>query len=560
SSGIVDSLRRYHATGYVGRGFKELGISPVLCQAAEDVFGVATPTPLQRNIVSSILSPRRDVIVRQETGSGKTFAMMLSLLTLALESRSSKVLSGVPFSIMMVPNRELALQINEWSTKLLQAAATLASGSGSGRIPLPCQAMQPFVSGIPFEDRQTDTVTKFGMPGIVVGTPRRLHELFVELGNTASSRVFRLAQPIEWLVVDEVDQILRLPGKYASKRQQELRRRKPKPGQIVIEYLVSDRLRDKPRNGGKRPPHLIFSSATANQDLRKFIRRVGWMQTMTPSGWPKVLSTNRSAATTPSLITHSCLVIQPDGSVHNLQPERLPGTTESTGPESAAIREMGTVAGPDESLDNDPLLSKELSERDGKGESLLPIEPGADKDQWVQILGEAVASIIEAETAGSQLPSAAPTSCLVFTRSGTSVQYLLSALRERLIMCHDLMARFVDPHHSVQAHSTKGNNTSVGVSTAGSGKNDSSTTCRVYVTTEQIARGIDIPNVSLVIVLDTPESTASYIHMAGRTGRFGRPGKVVTVIPAGHRGLQESRMRGLYKHINASVTRLEYID
>ena len=47
---------------------------------------------------------------------------------------------------------------------------------------------------------------------------------------------------------------------------------------------------------------------------------------------------------------------------------------------------------------------------------------------------------------------------------------------------------------------------------------------RVLITTDLLARGIDIRAVSLVINYDLPEDMQSYIHRIGRTGRFGRKG------------------------------------
>lgn len=47
---------------------------------------------------------------------------------------------------------------------------------------------------------------------------------------------------------------------------------------------------------------------------------------------------------------------------------------------------------------------------------------------------------------------------------------------------------------------------------------------RILITTDLLARGIDIQLVSLVINYDLPElkDKESYIHRIGRSGRFGR--------------------------------------
>ena len=53
---------------------------------------------------------------------------------------------------------------------------------------------------------------------------------------------------------------------------------------------------------------------------------------------------------------------------------------------------------------------------------------------------------------------------------------------------------------------------------------------RVLITTDLLARGIDVRSVSLVINYDLPEDMQSYIHRIGRTGRFGRKGWAINFV------------------------------
>ena len=53
---------------------------------------------------------------------------------------------------------------------------------------------------------------------------------------------------------------------------------------------------------------------------------------------------------------------------------------------------------------------------------------------------------------------------------------------------------------------------------------------RVLVTTDILARGIDVQQVSLVINYDLPNSRENYIHRIGRGGRFGRKGVAINFV------------------------------
>ncbi|QFT33428.1 DEAD/DEAH box helicase [Roseibium porphyridii] len=54
---------------------------------------------------------------------------------------------------------------------------------------------------------------------------------------------------------------------------------------------------------------------------------------------------------------------------------------------------------------------------------------------------------------------------------------------------------------------------------------------RVCVATDVAARGIDLPNLDLVIHADLPTGKAALLHRSGRTGRAGRKGTCVLMVP-----------------------------
>ena len=67
---------------------------------------------------------------------------------------------------------------------------------------------------------------------------------------------------------------------------------------------------------------------------------------------------------------------------------------------------------------------------------------------------------------------------------------------------------------------------------------------RVCVATDVAARGIDLPSVSLVIHVELPRDAEALQHRSGRTGRAGRKGTAVLIVPFQRRRAIEGMLRG----------------
>lgn len=59
----------------------------------------------------------------------------------------------------------------------------------------------------------------------------------------------------------------------------------------------------------------------------------------------------------------------------------------------------------------------------------------------------------------------------------------------------------------------------------------------VLVATDVASRGLDIPNVDLVIQVEPPKEAETYIHRSGRTARAGRVGTCITFYSKKHQPL-----------------------
>jgi ATP-dependent RNA helicase DeaD len=66
---------------------------------------------------------------------------------------------------------------------------------------------------------------------------------------------------------------------------------------------------------------------------------------------------------------------------------------------------------------------------------------------------------------------------------------------------------------------------------------------RVCVATDVAARGIDLPDLGLVVHADLPRDPATLLHRSGRTGRAGRKGTCVLLVPHTRRRAAERLLR-----------------
>jgi ATP-dependent RNA helicase DeaD len=67
---------------------------------------------------------------------------------------------------------------------------------------------------------------------------------------------------------------------------------------------------------------------------------------------------------------------------------------------------------------------------------------------------------------------------------------------------------------------------------------------RVCVATDVAARGLDLPTLSLVIHVEIPRDAEALQHRSGRTGRAGKKGTAVLIVPYPRRKRVESMLRG----------------
>ena len=198
--------------------FASLGLSPNLCLAAERA-GWTQPTPIQEQGIPPILQGQ-DVLATAATGSGKTAAYGLGLLQFLQATQSSASIFSsashistqrktAPHStrrstriLVIVPTRELAVQVGQVFKELVLASSQLANDvNEKTQHHKPSNALRvaTIFGGVSINPQM---LALRGGADIVVATPGRLLDLVdhnaLHLDNVAH------------LVLDEVDRLLDL--------------------------------------------------------------------------------------------------------------------------------------------------------------------------------------------------------------------------------------------------------------------------------------------------------------------------------------------------------------
>lgn len=75
---------------------------------------------------------------------------------------------------------------------------------------------------------------------------------------------------------------------------------------------------------------------------------------------------------------------------------------------------------------------------------------------------------------------------------------------------------------------------------------------RVLISTDLLARGIDVQQVSLVINFELPNQRENYIHRIGRSGRYGRKGTAINIISKEEREM----LKDIEKYYSTTIEEL----
>ncbi|HET8964366.1 MAG TPA: DEAD/DEAH box helicase [Chitinophagales bacterium] len=161
------------------QSFSEGGLNSSVLQAIAEM-GYETPTPIQQKVIPQLLTGNSDIVALAQTGTGKTAAFGLPLLTL-LDFNSDNTQA-----LILCPTRELCMQI----TRDLKSFAKYQFGVNVTAV----------YGGASIRDQITEI--KRGSQ-IIVATPGRMVDLL------SRKNIINLSA-IKYVVLDEADEMLNM--------------------------------------------------------------------------------------------------------------------------------------------------------------------------------------------------------------------------------------------------------------------------------------------------------------------------------------------------------------
>lgn len=481
--------------------FTSLGLSPFLSTHLIQNLNLTAPTAIQKAAITQLLREDSDAFIQAETGSGKTLAYLLPILQrimalsnappftptegtdLAEEEKKGHTkinrTSGL-FALILAPTRELTHQISTVLTRLLRPLPWLVAGT---------------VTGGAVKNHEKARLRK-GL-NILVATPGRLVD---HLDNTEVLDVGN----VRWLVLDEGDRLMELGFEEDIKSIiQKLEKRKETKG----EGRLRKRVEGLP---GKRTT--VMCSATLKMGVQKLGEislkdAVHIKADVGPSPGAESATGNKqgdkqAAFLAPAQLKQSYIVVPPKQRLVTLA-ALLKRTFARKGSIMKAIVFLSCADSVDFHFQafsrKEALPPRETSSSDQNTRShKAPDLPGPQHASTSTDMPET-----RPKSEKPELPTVTPASNL-------------TSLSNPDLTLYELHGSLAQPLRTATLHSFT----------------RSSNPC-ILLCTDVASRGLDLPNIDLVIEYDPPFSADDHLHRVGRTARAGNEGRASCFLMPG---------------------------
>ena len=482
--------------------FTSLGLSPFLSTHLIQHLNLTAPTAIQKATITQLLREDSDAFIQAETGSGKTLAYLLPIIQriMALSTAPPSTPTGATdsaekegkdekrinrtsglFALILAPTRELTHQISAVLTRLLRPMPWLVAGT---------------VTGGAVKNHEKARLRK-GL-NILVATPGRLVD---HLDNTEVLDVGN----VRWLVLDEGDRLMELGFEEDIKSiVQKLEKRKDeKRG----EWRLRKRVEGLPE---KRTT--VMCSATMKMGVQKLgeislkdavhIKNDPGTSTDTEKAMGKKQEGKEIAFLAPAQLKQSYIIVPPKQRLVTLT-ALLKRTFARKGSVMKAIVFLSCA-------DSVDFHFQAFSRKEAQSPKETTSSDQNTKVNRSRKVPDNQNASTPAETPKKspngekpELPTVAPASALASPSNPALTLY-------------ELHGSLAQPLRTATLQSFT----------------RSSNPC-ILLCTDVASRGLDLPNIDLVIEYDPPFSADDHLHRVGRTARAGKEGRACCFLMPG---------------------------
>ncbi|KZT75134.1 P-loop containing nucleoside triphosphate hydrolase protein [Daedalea quercina L-15889] len=489
-------------------------LQPELVSAVKKAFpSVKYATTTQQELFRAVVL-EQDVMLHTPTGSGKSFALMLAMMSKERKRARAQSIT----SLIIVPHRDLVYQYLRWIQRIHAVIPELGSLDSVAQILVRD-------SSVPLEGRLERLRSE--PPHILIGTPQALLDAYQGSPKTL------VLDKLSSVVVDEIDYLIDWTpptrDKYKLLKARRMMRKHPSPTRQLLDAIyrpmrmpISKKKQMQLEKEGApiaqddfgiNRPQLIMTSATFRAPVRRFLYESGgWFKPA--KGWAKISSLrkpdsdikpteeNRAVFSLGGTsIQHHVLVVSKTGTVRNVTSDKdvsRKGRTNAMTRESR--RDHDEVGSPS-------VVEAATDAKESADSTELP-ESDTETLPYSQYALEAVAEAFALDV---------PRLALLVLPASAPVREVLGELRRLGVNAQGLN---VLEEEAGGAYLTQ------------EAPEEVTENPTLLVSTLATTRGLDLPSLTHVFILGLPKTRPSdaYMHAAGRVGRFGRSGKVITVI------------------------------
>lgn len=505
--------------------FTNLGLSPTLAAHLLTKLELKAPTAIQKSSMSQLLKEECDAFIQAETGSGKTLAYLLPVVQriMALSRNSKNTGAGQAvgkdeasvhrdsglFAIILAPTRELCKQISVVLESLLRCAHWIVAGTVIGG-----------------EKKKSEKARLRKGLNILVATPGRLAD---HLDNTQALDVSN----VRWLVLDEGDRLMDLG--FEEEIQGIVKKLDARQRPSRIPGIPSRRI-------------TILCSATLKMNVQK-LGEISLKDAVHVKADPadeeaeQAVKNNAdmgSGFTVPAQLKQSYAVV-----AAKLRLVTLTAYLKRTFMRKGSVMKAIVFASCADSVDFhfEVFTRKQL----GNGDE----EKGREEEEEEDQKSSSSDSDSDSDTTTKDSPPK--------TKKPPKNTETKSQSQPQSYGTIAPATAFSSPSNPVTLHKLHGS-LPQHVRTSTLSSFTKTRNASVLICTDVASRGLDLPNVDLVIEYDPAFSSDDHLHRIGRTARLGRDGRaLIFLLPGSEENYVDILKRG-YRDGGKALTRTDAND